>query len=116
MAFGELRQGHPTSSKTDWRSKELTQAHLPHTIQMGEEFGFKRETNIHVNDEILWQNELSRLIVKAFQPKTYNIGTKNMQLVAAHASALVAHKVDDVFNALVGGKSSLLLSHHVELV
>lgn len=104
MMLGEDRQGHPTSSKTDWRSKKLTAANLPHTIQMGQAFGFNREVNGTFSEEIMWQEEMSRLINKAVLRKTYRRATKCMKVVVENATAVVSKQVDDVINALVGGK------------
>lgn len=106
MAFGDLRQGHPTSAKVDWRAHKLTQSNLPHTIQMGQEFGFKRETNVTVIEEILWQEEMTRLIILAFLPNTYKIATDCMNLIGEHATGLVAKEVEEVTNPLIGGKLS----------
>lgn len=114
MMLGEKRQGHPTSTESDWRSEKLTDDNLPHTIQMGQEFGFKRETTVTFNEEILWQNELNRILNKSILPKTYRIGTRCMKFVVKNATALVSKQVDDVINKHVGGRlhfSSLIKQH-----
>lgn len=105
LSFGISRQGNPNDPDADWRSKRLTDANLPHTIQMGKEYGFKRETNVVVDEEILWQNELNRLLNKAVLKGTYQVAERNMDLVQEHATPLVSQKLKEVINRLVGGKS-----------
>lgn len=105
LKLGEDRQGHPTSPKTDWRTRTLTSANLPHTIQMGQQWGFAKEVNVVVGEEIMWQEEVSRLINKAILRRTYRIATKCMKVIVENATALVSKQVDDVINPYVGGES-----------
>lgn len=102
MALGTGRQGHPTSG--DWKSRKLTDANLPHTVQMGQEVVWKREIEENVLDETLWQREVSRLILKAFLPKTYHKGIRCMNLIKHHANSLVAKMVANVVNSLHSGR------------
>lgn len=105
LTLGESRQGNPNVPDVDWRSQTLSKANLPHVIQMGEEYGYRREANATLDEELLWQNEMVRLLLKACLPKSYDIGSKCMKVIAENATELVAQKVEAIFNDLVGGAS-----------
>lgn len=104
MDLGQSRQGHPTSTEANWRDKSLSPFNLPHTIQMGEEYAFKRESNEMVRCETLWQNEITRQLIKALQRKAYRIAMRCMNVIGENADALVSSKVRGVINPLSNGE------------
>lgn len=102
--LGDKRQGHPTSDLTLWRSREISSFNLPHTIQMGEEFAFKRESNDRVTGETLWQNEVNRQLNKAFVPESYKVALRNLKVIVDYGNSLVGKKVANVVNPLPNGE------------
>lgn len=62
-----------------------------------------------VDEEMIWQNELVRILELAVLPKTVEVAENCMKVIVEHATPLVAQKVQSVLNSLTSGKSTLSL-------
>lgn len=76
---------------------------------MGDQHGWNREANVVVDEEMIWQNELVRILELAVLPKTVEVAENCMKVIVEHATPLVAQKVQSVLNSLTSGKSTLSL-------
>lgn len=100
MQIGSKRQGHLSAQET-WRNKTITSMNLPNTIQMGEENAFKRQENIRVTSELLWQHAVSQALISATQPETYEIACKNIRFLCEHGEASLAERIEKTPNPII---------------
>lgn len=95
MEFGSQRQGH---SPACWSETILTENNLPKGMQMSEEHEIKRDVNDTVQAEVLWQQEMARILINTFTPASYCSALRSMKVISDHAGARVSTKVKSLVN------------------
>lgn len=106
MELGTKRQGHPSSG---WEDKEASEFNLPTSIQMGEEYAFKRDNNEAVVSEMTWYDELARILIKAFQPASYCAAMKAIRVIVQNGTPAVSRRLRGLVNPLGLGECGPLL-------
>ncbi|EGG04730.1 uncharacterized protein MELLADRAFT_108188 [Melampsora larici-populina 98AG31] len=112
MAFGEKRQGHPSSK---WDEANVSHYNLPTIIQMGNEHAYKREDQARIDSELLWHLEMGRLIIKAFLPSSYSAARQALQVIVKHGTPAAAAAIKNLVNPLGIGRHTMFgiqVDHH----
>lgn len=100
--LGEARQGYPHPS-AQWRNKTLKAHNLPQITQMGEESSFKWTENHRINGELLRLYQLSKGVIQAFQPLTYQIGQYGLDSLKKYGPPIVKERICEMLNPLKPG-------------
>ncbi|EGG06444.1 uncharacterized protein MELLADRAFT_63427 [Melampsora larici-populina 98AG31] len=112
MAFGKARQGHPDSN---WQQTKVTEFNLPTLIQMGQEHAYKRETNARVESELLWHHEQARLLIKAFQPASYDAALQSLRVIIRKGTPAASRVFTGLVHPIGIGRHTMLgmqVDHH----
>lgn len=101
--MGKKRQGHP-----DVRAKRpmetITADNLATVIQRGDATVIQRTNNVCMNPELHWFHKLSQAVMIAFQPETYAIAQKSINLLETSASKIVRDRIKSSGNAFKHGE------------
>ncbi|KAH9823450.1 hypothetical protein DFH28DRAFT_881112 [Melampsora americana] len=112
MGLGKDRQGHPTS---DWQAVDVSEFNLPTLVQMGQETASKREANARLDSELLWHNEMGRLIAHAFQPVSYASAMRALHVIKTRGPPGASAALADLVNPIGIGRHimyNMQVDHH----
>lgn len=75
---------------------------------MGEEYAFKREKNHRIDSELVWHNEMARLVQKAFQPRSYAAAMESLQVIVSQGTPAASRALSTLVNPIGAGMCRLI--------